>query len=287
MGVQVLNLFRPFEVEFIVTDECPMKVHKNTFFQLAYIVEGEGIYHINEDRFNYKPQDLFLLKPMDTQYTSVEKKTSFLFVRFNSIYFDGQKVKEEKDNLGEWIKKLEYIYRNGNPLQGSIVRNENDKPIIDALARAILYEHANDQAFQRELLQQLINSLITLVARNISHHALSGIKNNESTSLAIIHYIHGNIYQPDKLRAEKIADHFNISLNYISEYFKKHTNQTLQQYIMNYRLSLVEIRLTHSDLRLSEIADELGFTDESHLAKTFRKYKGVSPTDFRKNGQIA
>lgn len=283
MGVQIQNLLQPFEVEFIETDECPVKLHKNTFFQLAYIVQGEGLYHINQSKFNYKAEDLFLLKPMDVQYTAVERKTSFLFIRFNNIYFDGQKVKEEKSNLGSWIKKLEYLYQNSNHLQGSIIRNENDRPIIDALAKAIIHEYKNEQAFRKELLQQLINSLITLVARNISLHVANEISDHENTSLAIIHYIHGNIYQPEKLKAEKIAAHFNISLNYISEYFKKHTSQTLQQYIINYRMSLVEIRLRHSDLRLSEIADELGFTDESHLAKTFRKYKGVSPTNFRRN----
>lgn len=283
MGVQVQNLLQPLAVEFIETDECPIKLHKNTFFQLAYIVGGEGVYHINQAKFNYGPQDLFLLRPLDTQYTRVERRTSFLFIRFNNVYFDGQKVKEEKNNLGTWIKKLEYIYQNSNHLQGTIMRNENDKPIVNALADAIIREHTNEQAFHKELLQQLINSLLTLVARNISLHVLNEIKGPENTSLAIINYIHGNIYELDKLKAEKIATHFNISLNYISEYFKKHTNQTLQQYIINYRLSLVEIRLRHSDLRLNEIADELGFTDESHLAKTFRKHKGLSPTDFRKN----
>jgi len=48
-------------------------------------------------------------------------------------------------------------------------------------------------------------------------------------------------------------------------------------------LSLIEIRLRHSDLRLNEIAGEFGFTDESHFTKTFKKHKGVSPSAFRKN----
>jgi AraC-like DNA-binding protein len=283
MGVSIQNIFQPFEIQLIETHHCPMKIHKNTFFQLAYIVDGEGWYHINENKFKYKPLDLFLLKPMDVQYTEVGTKTSFLFIRFNNIYFDGQKVKDEQNNLGGWIKKLEYIYHNSNPEQGSIIRNENDKPVIQALTSAIIHEHINEQPFQRELLQQFINSLITLVARNISSHVLNGTGHNEDPSLAIIHYIQANIYQPDKLKAEKLAAHFNISLNYVSEYFKKHTSQTLQQYILNYRMSLVEIRLRHSDLRLNQIADEFGFTDESHLAKTFKKYKGLTPTHFRRS----
>lgn len=55
------------------------------------------------------------------------------------------------------------------------------------------------------------------------------------------------------------------------------------QYILNYKLKLVENRLLHSQMRICEIVEELGFTDESHLNKFFKKYRGCSPSNFRKN----
>jgi AraC-like DNA-binding protein len=122
------------------------------------------------------------------------------------------------------------------------------------------------------------------VARNIALHFWDGKNSNlNNISFDLVQYIHSNIYNPEKLKAESIASHFNISLNYISEFFKKHTGENLQQYIINYKLSLVEIRLQHSDMRLNEIAYELGFTDESHLTRIFKKYKGINPAEYRKN----
>lgn len=50
------------------------------------------------------------------------------------------------------------------------------------------------------------------------------------------------------------------------------------------RTKLIESRLLHSDVRIDEIADEPGFTDESHLNKFFRKQRGISPTRFRRQG---
>jgi len=38
-------------------------------------------------------------------------------------------------------------------------------------------------------------------------------------------------------------------------------------------------------MRMSEIVDELGFTDESHLNRVFKKHRGVSPSAFRKGVQ--
>ena len=49
----------------------------------------------------------------------------------------------------------------------------------------------------------------------------------------------------------------------------------MQQYILNYKMKMVESRLLHTDMRINEIVEELGFTDESHLNRLFHKYKGV------------
>lgn len=100
--------------------------------------------------------------------------------------------------------------------------------------------------------------------------------------LSLINYIHLNIYSPEKLKVGQLADSFNISPTYITEYFKKHIGQSLQQYITEYKLKLIETRLQYTNVRLSEIAYEFGFTDQSHLNRIFKKYRGHSPTKYRK-----
>jgi AraC-like DNA-binding protein len=51
---------------------------------------------------------------------------------------------------------------------------------------------------------------------------------------------------------------------------------------VQYKLKLVESRLLHSDMRISEIAEELNFTDESHLNRMFKKYRHTTPNEYRK-----
>jgi AraC-type DNA-binding domain-containing proteins len=276
--MQVNNIFKPFEIEFVTTEQCPIKVHKNTFFQLVYMVEGAGIYHVNDNKYNYQPGQLFLLRPMVVQYTEVKEKTTFLFIRFNSIFLKSH----QGNSAHEWVNKLEYILSNGHHILGPVIQRKVDMPLVSALANAIIQEYKEQQNWHLEVMQQLVNTLITIVARNIPMHISHTEKAGRHLPLDMIGYIHEHIYEPEKLKAEQIASHFNISLNYISEYFKKHMKQTLQQYILTYKLSLVATRLHYSDKRLNEIAFEFGFTDESHLNKMFRKYRGVSPAVYRK-----
>lgn len=83
-----------------------------------------------------------------------------------------------------------------------------------------------------------------------------------------------------------ICTQFNISPNYFGKYFKRHTGENLQDYILKSKVKIVETRLLSSDMRINEIVSELKFSDESHLNRVFKKYKGMSPSSFRKNEMI-
>ncbi len=144
-------------------------------------------------------------------------------------------------------------------------------------------EYANHDLYNKELVSQLVNTLIVVVARNIARYMPEQVNaHTDERALEILNYIQNHIYEPEKIRVETVSQHFGISETYLGRYFKKHTDETLQQYITNYRTKLIEARLLHSDMRINEIAAEMGFTDESHLNKFFRKQKGLSPTIFRK-----
>jgi len=281
----VHNLFEPYEIEYKELDECPVGLHKNTFFELVYIVKGEGTHSVERNDFEYDPGTLFLLLPQHVHSFQVRERTSFLFIRFNDIYLKAQKVKSPHSHLGDWIQKLEYILESNYHLPGCVLHNRNDKPLVAALIDGVIREYVNQQEMHRELVQQIVNTIITIVARNIRIIGATAIKAEKDHSSAIIRYIHEQILFPEKLKAGVIARHFNISPRYIHEYFRKHTGESLQQYINGYRLRLVETRLRYSTMRMSEIVDELGFTDESHLNRVFKKHKGVSPSVFRKGAQ--
>lgn len=84
------------------------------------------------------------------------------------------------------------------------------------------------------------------------------------------------------LTIARLAEEFHMAPAYISIFFKRHTGESLKQYITRHRIKLIETRLLYSSLNLAEIAHEFGYTDESHLCRQFRKYTGTTPTAFRR-----
>src|SRR5580692_9037270 len=164
----VQRLHQPFEIEYKELNECPVDQHRHTFFELIYIVKGMGTQIVNQHTLEYYPENLFLVMPQDIHHFKIKSTTAFLFIRFNDIYFEAQRGKDNHGNLGDWIQKLEYIFQHNTHMAGCIIRDQNDKPLVRALIDAILREYINQKSFHREMVQQLINTLITVVARNIS-----------------------------------------------------------------------------------------------------------------------
>lgn len=274
--MKIKNLYSPFEISLLEADNYTAQEHKNTYFEMVYIMEGEGTQIINNHRLDYGPNKLFLLFPQDTHGFEIKEITRFFFLRFNEGYL--------KTQSKEWLQKLEYIFHNHNHLPGCILKNVADKQLIRALAEALLREQNCDGAHQTEVMQQLLNTMITIAARNIA--MIHTAENYYPTQpLSVLGYVHQNIYSPEALKIEKFAAHFNLSPNYMSEYFKRQTGESLQGYVNNYKLLLIENRLLFTSYRLSEIAAEFGLTDVSHLNKFFKKHKGISPSGFRKKSK--
>jgi AraC-like DNA-binding protein len=273
------NLYLPFEVDVKELEQFPKTTRKNNFFELIYVVGGTGIQIINNNQFQYRAGNLFLVTPQDIHSFEILTPTKFFFLRFNEYYI---KTNSQK-GMQETVQRMEYILQNASHRPGCILKNTADKPLIASLIESVINEQTNQQIYHQKITEQIVNAIITIVARNIALKLPKNIK--EATGevvLEILHYIQENIYNPKQLKANIISEHFNISLNYFGKYFKKQTGETLQEYISNYKLRLIEARLLNTDMRINEIADELHFSDESHLNKVFRKYKGMNPSEFRK-----
>jgi len=270
------TLYRPYEIEWKEMRRFPKTTKRNNFFELIHVIDGTGIQIVNQNRFNYRKGNLFLLTPQDVYSFDIATPTTFFFLRFNELF-----VREKTDK--DAVNQVEYILQNASHRPGCILKNKVDKPLIASLIESILNEQTNQQLYYHRITEQIVNTIITIVARNIALKLPKNIK--ESTGepvLEILQYIQENIFDQENLRAEKLSDHFNISLHYLGRYFKKQVGETLQSYIVNYKLRLIETRLLHSDMRINEIAYELNFSDESHLNRVFKKYKGMNPSEFRR-----
>lgn len=277
------NLHYPFEISYKTLEVCEQQRRTNNFFELIYILAGTGQQTINQHTFNYAPGHLLLITPQDLNAFSVTTPTNLLLICFNDIYIRSAAFSGNEREQEAWIRRLEFILQHANHEPGCILTDQPHKALAKVMVETLVAEYQHCDLYSKELIQQMVNSLIILIARAIAKRLpdkFTPVANKKT--LDIFQYIHEHIYEPEQLKVSAICGFFNISPNYLGKFFKRQADETLQQYIQHYKIKMVETRLLHSDMRINEIVSELNFTDESHLNRLFKKYKGMSASKYRK-----
>lgn len=99
---------------------------------------------------------------------------------------------------------------------------------------------------------------------------------------AILEWVHQHYHQT--ISTEKIAHHFGYSESYFYKKIKEELGITLKDYLNRYRMKrAIELMIAQPDLKVYEIAEAVGFSDYNYFGKVFRKYTGLSFTEFKEN----
>ncbi|MDO1446876.1 AraC family transcriptional regulator [Rhodocytophaga aerolata] len=278
------NQYEPFNISHFELNEWPYPLHNHNHFEVIFIHQGSGWHNINEHQFSYQAGDVFLLGPQDSHTFTIAAATQFTYIRFTEFFFQNTSSGHTGKNLKQTI---EYLFHTPYQSLGSLIKESTEKKKVENLITVLLEEYAErKKAFAESVIENIIRSILGILARNISAQAffnqLESLKRSQALEDILV-YVRQHIYYPDKLRMENLAEHMGYSPNYLSIFFKRQTGESLQQYILRYKLKLVETRLRYSEWSISQIAYELGFTDESHLSKLFKKYYQLSPGEFRKS----
>lgn len=273
-----LSQFETLVIDEFEEEKFHLPVHSHTYYEIIYIVHGEGVHHLNNNLIPYKDGDLFVISPDDEHYFDIRKSTRFVFIKFTENYFTTKKNLSTDDLL----LNTPYHFMREKLLKESVL--ELDEPCRTILKNTVsnitAYNCRKDVSVSAIVFYQVL-SIFGLIKEAIKGKELPAL-GCDFNNKQIIAYIHQNIYTPETVQVKAIAAHFNIAQSYFSAYFKRNFGMTYRDYINNLRTQLIEKRIASRNMPIKQIAHEFGFTDESHLSNYFKKRKNVKPSEFGK-----
>ncbi|MFP3833762.1 AraC family transcriptional regulator [Chryseobacterium sp. SIMBA_028] len=268
------NIHQSLEVFYEKVEECPLRDRLFNFFELVYVISGNGVHLVNGNKIAYSAGDLFLITPNDYHGFDLDGICEFLVVRFGENYIREYQWKS--------IDHIECLLYYASHLSGSVLINNDDKKMTGLLMQNLQQAIEHQSVYNEDLIRHLVNAVLVLAARNIAVIKPENISSGADIRiLQILDYIQEYIREPKLLKIETIANEFGLSPTYLGSYFRKQCNESIQQYISSYKIRLIEHRLRFSDKRVHEIADEFGFADESHINKFFKRHRGKSLKAYR------
>lgn len=280
--MQVEQTFKPFEIHIEELDQWEKRPHKHNFFELVFIEKGEGLQCINLSKFPYASGNIFLLPPLDCHSFDIKERTTFYFISFTDLFFTKQTL---NSSHSDWFKKLSYVLANYNKVSGDIIKSRSslERDLLINLIKQIHQEYLSKDDYSDTIIESLMVSILNILARNIERSYVDDGHGKDYKFGEIIRYIQQHLYEKDKITLDNLAAEFNIAPTYFSEYFKKHSDFSFQEYVIKSKLKLAENYFKHSDYSIKEIAYMLGFTDASHLSKIFKKYYNMTIQNFKRD----
>lgn len=253
--------------------------HTHNFFELIFIVSGNGIHKLNDSSFEYNNGDVFLLTPNDEHAFVVKERTVFGYLKFTEQIF---LEKTELVSDLKWRKQLDAVILHSSSIPGSIIKNELDRESIFQLFQILKKEFKNPSDYGRSILLELFGALLMIISRNISNNNITTTFSEKDRVNAILAYIRQNVLNKERIKISEIANEFFMSPNYVSVFIKKHAGISIQQYVIQTKIKMAERLLKQTGLTITEIAQKMSFTDSSHFTKIFKKYNGNTPKVYRK-----
>lgn len=88
--------------------------------------------------------------------------------------------------------------------------------------------------------------------------------------------------EAENLNVENLARQVYLSPGYLSVVFKEETGVNLNRYVRDIRMKKSRELLENTSMKISQIAKEVGFSNNSYFCRSFREYFGSTPESCRK-----
>lgn len=258
-----------FKVHYWGVEPCMFEnqPHKHSFFEICYILDGEGDYAEDERIYPLRAGTMFCSKPGITHQIRTDKGLHIVYVAF-----------ELDETLCEDSMKMAF---NELAEHGDIcIYTSEDQPIAQ-LWRSLLIRDGHGS-----LPYIAIHSVA--YALLVSFPAVFGSlpkKNmNRQTNTHVLMkraklYIRDNLAQA--LQLKDVASYLNVSERHLSRLFAEGIHETFTNFIRSERIRQAAHLLLSSELPIKEIAEMTGFSSVHYFSRTFQMEKKVPPGRFR------
>jgi len=220
----------------------------------------------------------FVTLMLDGEYTETAARRSFRFDRFTAIYHPPGL--EHQDFVGApGVRLLMFEFR--PELLGGIEIDRNEVASLRDLSGSraafellALYRDAGSAGQSLEIESRALELVarIVLSSRSTPRDLPSLTRARE--------YLHAHFR--GRMTMKDIARAVGIHPVYLGQMFRRELGETVGKYVTRLRVRAAADQLSRGNTPLAAIAFEHGFCDQSHFQRTFKKWSGFTPAEFRR-----
>ena len=232
-------------------------------WQLLYVASGKAHFYIKGQEVIVTAGNMVLYQPkqeMHYEYFGKDKPEVYW------VHFTGGQVRS-------------ILKRHDVPMDSNVFYAGNS-PTYGYLFKEMILELQTCRVGYEALLSMYLEQIFVLVQRSRLDKS-PVVSSHLQEEMGIARRYFQEHYNED-INIEEYALSRNMSVSYFLKKFKEVTTKSPMQYILGIRISNAVSLLESTDYNVTEISTIIGYDNPLYFSRIFKKQKGVSPSDYRK-----
>lgn len=263
--VEVFDANRHFSVKY---------PHRHDFFEVLYLLKGSGFHVIDTNKYEIKPPCVFFMSPGQAHKLELSNDIEgFIFIFTADFYL----LNRSNQNTLIEFPFFYTIHQDNPPL---LLDNENDIRFLESLFRLGISEISDTVESNTEMLRSILDLILTTCAAR--YQVTENLLNKGKGQILVKRFFH--LVEENHQKNLSMSDYsgmIGITPNHLTQTVKSLTGKTSSQIIRAKQLLEIKRLLVHTNLSISEIANQLNFEDQSYFTKFFKRETGFTPVQFR------
>lgn len=275
------NIAIPRDESWLLYDrqlpEFSFNWHYHPQYELTFTLNSEGLRYVGDSVESYGQDDLVLTGP-DLPHAWLSRSlidTRQLYHHAIVCWF-----------THDWIEAVLTLMPELREIEALLVRSRRGLYFEKAFASSLRKDFLHLQVLPQEERPLVFLKLLLRLNRTHSYRTLSSgrimpdmIVRDRLRMERILTWLHEHYNKP--LRLAPLTELVHLTESQIQRIFRRSTHMSISQYIAHLRLEKACLLLSQTDLPLSHIALNCGFSDTPHFSRQFRLLKDTPPSRYR------
>lgn len=256
--------------------------HTQDFVELAYVVKGELHQKILGKDVFFQEGDFCLIdRNCEHQDYLAKNDSLILFLCFKNDVL--HEVMNENVTTNTIITFLQATLMEQKELKQYIhfKPSDNVKEEMEECFSLLVKELYESKTGGPLIAKGLIMRIFRLLSTRYEFYLSKQQKRDMNSAIfeEICRYIENN---SKTVTIQELSKIFHFQEDYFNRLIKKRTGSTYCEMLQDIRLYKAEKLLLHSDMTISEIAEEVGYKNKGYFYKLFELKHGITPAEYRK-----
>lgn len=261
-------------------EDFNLPLHDHEFIEFAYVAEGGGFHHINNEVYRVHKGDLCYI-PIGVPHvfrpatTNISKHPLIVYNCVLSLDLLFKLASACSNN--STLSFIESLSSSGTLPFSISDQNEAIEKIFFALHR----EYSIQQEDSDDFLQALVLQLLLVIKRIKEKKNYRPPSDKLTLFDQLLSYVDQHFHEDLKL--SELAKISMWSERHLQRLFQRHTEQNFSRYLQSLRIQKSQELLRSTQLKVSAIAEMVGYKDFGYFLTVFKRIVGTTPSQYRQS----